>query len=426
MNLPRPAAPHRETGKFINEPSGPALGTVEFVALMAFSMSVFALSIDSMLPALAVIGQDLGVQWGNENQLVISLLILGMSIGQVFYGPLSDSIGRKPSIYFGLALFSIGCLVSALAASFTVMLVGRFLQGLGTAGPRIVIIALVRDKYDGAAMARIMSLVLTIHMTLIVFAPFMGQAVLLFAHWRIIFLLLLAMGLVVLGWFAIRQPETLPVIRRAKFSWRLITIALRETCSSRIALGYAISAGLSLGGLFGYVISARQIFQDLYAVGERFPFYFSFLGLAIAGAALLNSRLVGRFGMRAMCMGALLAQTALSCGLFAAVFTNSGNPPVWATMIYLAAVLFCLGIQFGNFNAMAMLPLGHIAGSAAGIVGSLSWFISMIVGTIIGQSFNGTILPLVAGFAILGLVSIGVMHWAEPKNRSPGGRSSPR
>lgn len=396
----------------------PRLGSREFVALAAFMMSVFAFSLDSMLPALSEIGRDLGVgktgaRPTNDDQLVVSALILGMAIGQLVYGPLSDSVGRKLSIYAGLALFSVGCIVSIAANDFPVMLAGRFLQGLGAAGPRIVTVALIRDQYDGPAMARIMSFVVAVFMVVPVLAPLLGQGILLVAHWRVIFLIMLALGLGVLGWFAIRQPETLPKVRRIPFSLRPIALAVREICASRVALGHTIAAGLALGGLFGYITSARQIFQDQYGVGALFPIYFSVLAPAIGGAAILNARLVMRFGMRILCYRAIVAKAVLSILFFVVAHASAGSPPLWTMMIYLAAVFFCLGILFGNLNAMAMEPLGHIAGIAAGFVGSLTWFIAMILGTLIGQSFDGTILPLVAGFSILGLASICVMHWVR-------------
>ena len=399
----------------VNGACAAAPGRREFVALAGFAMAVFALSVDSVLPALAAIGRELGTHQANDDQLVVSLLILGMAIGQPFYGPLADSIGRKPSIYAGLLLFSLGCAMSASATRAPVMLAGRFLQGLGAAGPRVVVLALMRDRYGGAAMARMMSLVLTVHMTLLIAAPFLGQMVLLVAHWRAIFLVLMVLGLVLLAWLGLRQPETLPSAYRTPFRWRPIAGAVMEACRSRVAFGYTVTAGLALGALFGYVTSARQIFQELYGVGAYFPFYFSVLALPIGGATLLNARLVLRFGMRTMCRHALWAQVALSLLFFGVALASAGKPVVWAAMLYFAAVLFCLGILFGNFNALAMEPLGHLAGTAAGVVGSGSWLIAMIVGTTIGQSYNGTLLPLTAGFGILALGSLGVMHAVEPR-----------
>ena len=261
----------------------------EFVALMALMMSLVAMAIDAMLPALAQIGDELGAGHANQAQLVISALLLGMAAGQVIYGPLSDSIGRKPTIYAGLALFVTGSALSLAATSFPLMLLGRILQGFGAAGPRIVVVALVRDEYAGAAMARIMSLVLTTFILVPVLAPAIGQGILLIAHWRAIFAMLLALGLVALVWFALRQPETLPLERRVRFSLGRILIGVRETCANRVALGYTIAAGMIFGAFLGYITSSAQIFLGQYGVGRLFPLYFGGLALAI-GAATYATR----------------------------------------------------------------------------------------------------------------------------------------
>jgi DHA1 family bicyclomycin/chloramphenicol resistance-like MFS transporter len=391
--------------------AGPRYG--EFVALVALMTSLVALSIDAMLPALATIGAELGARQANDAQLILSALFLGLAFAQVIYGPLSDSFGRKPAIYLGFGLFIGGCLLSALATSFPVMLIGRFLQGIGAAGPRIVTIAMVRDRYEGRAMARIMSSVMAVFILVPALAPGVGQLILMVASWRAIFGLFLAVASIALVWFAIRQPETLSAARRASFSLRRIAGAAREVCVHRVALGYTIAAGLIFGALVGYLTSAAQIFQGQYGLGERFPLYFAALALAIGVASWCNSRLVMRYGMRLLSGVAVVGLGGLSVGFFALALATGGHPPLWALMAYLGAAFFCLGILFGNFNALAMEPLGHIAGVAASVVGSLTTFISLLLGSLIGRSYDGTVLPLVGGFAILGLAAIAVMRWAE-------------
>lgn len=385
----------------------------EFVARTALMISLVALSVDAMLPALQEIGGDLGVQRPNDAQLIISALFLGMAVGTMIYGPVSDSAGRKPPIYVGFALFILGCLLSAAATSFPVMLAGRFLQGLGAAGPRIVMIALVRDGYEGRAMARIMSLVMAVFILVPALAPAIGQGILLVAHWRAIFGVLLGLALVSLVWFGFRQPETLMPNRRTPFSLLHIGRAIYETCTNRTAFGYTIAAGLIFGAFIGFLNSAAQIFQGQYGLGKLFPLYFSVLALSIGSAALVNSRLVMRFGMRRLSSLALSGLSGLSLVFFAIAWAATGAPPLWALMAYLITAFFCIGILFGNFNALAMDPLGHIAGVAASVIGSLTTFISLALGTVIGQSYDGTVLPLVGGFAALGIGSFAVMRWVE-------------
>ncbi len=385
----------------------------EFVALMALMISLVALSIDALLPALAEIGVDLGAGRGNDPQLVISALFLGLAVGQLVYGPLSDATGRKPAIYAGIALFIVGCLMSTVATSFPVMLAGRFLQGIGVAGPRIVTIALVRDRYEGRAMARIMSLVMAVFIMVPVLAPAIGQGILLIASWRAIFGVLLGLAVIALVWFGVRQPETLARGRRVPFSPGPIARAVREVCVNRIAIGYTVAAGLIFGAFIGYLTSSPQIFQGQYGLGRLFPVYFAALAVAFGAASYLNSRLVMRFGMRPLSRRALSGLSGLSLGFFAIAYAAAGDPPLWALMAYFAAAFFCIGILFGNFNALAMEPLGHIAGVGASVVGSLTTFISLPLGTLIGLGYDGTVLPLVGGFAILGVASVAVMHWTE-------------
>ncbi len=389
----------------------PRLG--EFVALMALMISLVALSIDAMLPALPDIGRDLGVEKENDTQLVITALFLGLAAGQMLYGPLSDSTGRKPAIFAGVVLFIAGCLLSVFATSFTVMLWGRVLQGFGAAAPRIVTIALVRDQYEGRAMARIMSLVMVVFILVPALAPGVGQVILMVANWRAIFGVLLALAVIALVWFGIRQPETLAHDRRMPFSPGRIALAVRETCVSRVAFGYTIASGLIFGAFVGYLNSAQQIFQKQYALGAQFPLYFAVLALSIGGASYVNARLVMRLGMRSLSNWALLALTVVSLVFLGIAYAAGGHPQLWSLMAYLVIAFFCIGILFGNFNTLAMAPLGHIAGVGAAVVGSFQTLISLLLGAAIGQGYDGTVLPLVGGFALLGVASIAVMRWTE-------------
>lgn len=390
-----------------------SLGFIEFVALMASMMALSALSTDAMLPALQNIGEDLGVVRENSAQLIVSFLFLGMAVGQIAYGPVSDSVGRKPTIYAGYGLYIAGCLLSIFAPTFPVMLTGRLLQGVGIAGPRSITMALVRDQFQGRAMARIMSFVASVFILVPVIAPSFGQAILLFASWRAIFGALLALALITVLWFAVRHPETLPVERRIPFSLHRIWNAVREIFAHRAALGYTLAAGLVTGAFSGYLNSAQQIFQEQYGLGTKFPLYFAVIALALGTASFINGRLVMRFGMRALSGWSVQALVVLSVGFTGIAFVMGGHPSLILLMAYLMATFFAVGILFGNLNSMAMDPLGHIAGVGAAVVGSLSTFISVPLGIVIGQAYDGTVLPLVMGFAVLSVLSFGVMKWGE-------------
>jgi DHA1 family bicyclomycin/chloramphenicol resistance-like MFS transporter len=385
----------------------------EFVVLMALIISMVALAIDAMLPALPEIASDLGVTKINDSQYVISILFAGMAIGQMIFGPMSDCIGRKNAINFGFAVFIIGCLVSLLAQTFTVMLIGRFLQGLGAAGPRIVSIALVRDRYEGREMARVMSFVMTIFILVPVVAPALGQAILIFADWRGIFWMFLVLSFIALSWFNLRQPETLSFDNRVKFSIEQILLDVKYICAIPATVGYTIAAGIVFGAFLGYLSSSQQIFQQQYGLGDQFVVYFGVLATSIGVASLVNAKLVMRFGMRRLSLGAIFSIALLSVPFYFLSQYYAGSPPLWQVMAYLLMVFFFVGILFGNLNALAMEPLGSVAGLGAAVVGSLSTLISVVLGVAISSAYNGTILPLVSGFALLSIGCLMVMGWTE-------------
>ncbi len=395
------------------KPRKAPLAFAEFVALMALMTSVVALSIDAMLPALPMIAGDLGAVSENDRQLVVSTLFLGMAVAMMVFGPLSDSIGRKAAILLGFAIFILGCLVSVFATTMTGMLAGRLLQGIGAAAPRVVTVALVRDLYQGRPMARVMSLVMMVFILVPVLAPALGQGIMLVAHWRAIFWVLLGLAAGLSVWLALRQPETLAAERRAPFSLRHVGAAIRETVANRVALGYTLTAGFAFGAFVGYLASSQQILGELYGLGELFPLAFGSLAIAFGAASYVNARLVLRLGMRPLSRAALHGLTLLSLGFLPLVLWQGGMPPFWTLWLYLAAGFFCVGMLFANFNALALEPLGHIAGVAAAVVGAFSTLVALTLGTLIGRAYDGTILPLVGGFALLGIVSIATMAWTE-------------
>ena len=392
---------------------GSALRPVEFVPLIALLMSLVALAIDAMLPALPAIGRDLGAPRPNDVQYVITSLFLGLGIGQMIFGPLSDRIGRKPAIHAGLVLFMIGCVVSFFASTFEAMIAGRVLQGIGVAGPRIVTVALVRDQYEGRLMARLMSFALAVFILVPTVAPALGQGIQWLGGWRAIFGTFFAAGAVAFAWFALRQPETLSPAHRRPFSPRAIARAAVEVLRIRAALGYTLATGFVFAPFVAYLSSAQQIFQEAYRTGALFPLYFGVLALAIGGASLVNGRLVVRHGMRRLSKAAMVSIASISLVAWAGAFAFDGLPPLWLFMAYLLAVFLCIGLVFGNLNALAMEPLGHIAGVGAAVVASLSTFISVPLGALVGQSFDGTVYAQVGSFAVFGAGTYAAMRWAE-------------
>jgi MFS transporter, DHA1 family, multidrug resistance protein len=389
---------------------------------MALMSSLVALSVDTMLPALTTIGEELGSATANDNQLVISLLFLGMAIAQLVYGPLSDSIGRKPTAYIGFILFLAGTLLCLKAQDFNMLLIGRVVQGIGLGGTRITSMAIVRDQYVGRDMARVMSFIMTIFIIVPIVAPAIGQGILLLGHWKLIFEMLLFMGMVTFAWFYFRQPETLPHSKRHKFSLKQTIKTALLICKNWHVLAYTFTAGLVFGVFMAYLGMAQPILQQLYGLGESFPLYFAAIAASIGLASVINGNLVVRFGMLKITYIGLAGLT-LSSIVFAFVASSyDGVPPLWSLMSYFLISLFCVGLLFGNLNALAMEPLGKVAGVGASVVSFLSSIFYVPLAILIGYAYDKTVIPLTVSFAICGAVSLlalgGVNFLAKRKGDS--------
>jgi MFS transporter, DHA1 family, multidrug resistance protein len=393
--------------------TGEAAPRVEFIALVALTTSLVAMSIDTMLPALGTIASELGAAHPNDRQLILSVFFGGMSIGQLVYGPASDSTGRKPALYVGIGLFMIGGMICALTESFTWLLIGRGLSGFGAAGPRIVSVALVRDAHAGRSMARVMSFVSTVFILVPVLAPSVGQAVLAVTSWRAIFSGLVVVAALNVLWVALRQPETLPPEMRVHFSLRNIGRGCAQTFRNRISLGYMLASGVVFGGFIGYLSMSQQVFQEQYGLGTLFPVFFGLLASAIGLASFVNGKLVMRLGMRRLSRLALSINCVLCISALSGSLAFAGHPPLVLFVGYMLVCFFCNGLLFGNFSARAMEPMGHIAGVAAAVNGSVAGLVGLAFGTIFGRAYDGTVLPVVAGFTTSALLALLATELAE-------------
>jgi len=390
--------------------------TMPFIALMAVLMSLTALSIDAMLPALSQIGEDLDVQNPNDVQLIISSLFVGLSVGILFFGPFADSFGRKKAIYLGISIFLAGCMASIMATSFEVMLFGRVLQGFGCASCRIATMCMIRDRFEGNTMAKVMSFIMIIFILSPALAPSLGQIILIFAHWRVIFIVMFLIGMTSVVWLAYAQEETLKPENKHPFKIKPILHAVHETVNNRISRGYTIASGIIFGAFVGYLNSAQQILQEQYALGSAFAIVFGFLALALGIASYANSRWVYKYGMERICHTALLVMVGTTTAFLPISLLTSGDPPLLLLISYLLVIFFCCGLLFGNFNTMAIQPLGHIAGAASSVIGCLQTLLSASLGAAIGYFYNGTINPLVIGFFVLGFWSFSLV---SRLNRKP-------
>jgi DHA1 family bicyclomycin/chloramphenicol resistance-like MFS transporter len=371
----------------------------EFVIIMASLMSMVALTTDAMLPALGLMARDFSVD-GNAIQLVVTAVFAGHALGQLVYGPISDTYGRRSSIFLGLAIFSVGSLISANANSLETMLLGRFLQGFGASGPRVMVVALVRDCYSGPAMARIMSFAMTLFMAVPIMAPLVGQGVLLIGPWQWIFGLYVVIAVIMFVWVLMRLDETLKPENRLSLHPKKLWSTMLQVLVNPIATGYALVSGIVLGAFMGYLSSSQQIFQQTYGVGEAFPFYFAVLALPTIGASLLNAKLVLRFGMYRLVQITNVMTGSACLAFYLYAHSLAQGPSLGAFMALCSIIFFGIGFRFGNLNALAMEPLGKLAGMGASVVGSSATLISVPIGLWVGMSYDGTVLPLVLGFAV--------------------------
>ena len=376
-------------------------------------MSIVAISIDATLPALGFISKDLAIANPNHAQYIISFIFLGMTLGQVVCGPLSDAIGRKKILYFGIAIYMVGSVICFSAGDLTMMLVGRFIQGLGVSGPYVSSVAVVRDKYSGRDMARIMSLVMVIFILVPAIAPSLGQAIMYLSSWRMIFAFYILYSAIILLCLIFRLEETLKPENRIPFNIKNFAHGFREIMQNRITVCYTICMGICFGSFIGYLNSSQQIFQVQFKTGQYFTLYFGGLALVLGAASFVNSFFVQRLGMRHICKRSMFA-IIIASALFLAV-NLAVDVKLWMFLIYAATLFFCFGLMFGNLNSIAMEPMGHIAGIASAITGAFSSAISMTLGIAIGQLYDNTLIPVTIGFLTLGILSLITMICAEGK-----------
>lgn len=395
-------------------PENPKTSMKEFTILMAFLMSIVAISIDALLPALGAISKDLQVANPNHVQYLISFLFIGMAIGQLVCGPFSDALGRKKILYFGVVLFLIGSSICFFATNLSVMLAGRFIQGLGVAGPYVSAMSIVRDKYNGREMARVMSIIMMIFIMVPAIAPSIGQAIMFLASWQYIFLLYIVYSITIALWLFFRLEETLPKEKRITLSLEKFAEEFKLVITNRLTVCYTICMGICFGSFLGYLNSSQQIFQEHFHTGRMFTVYFGLLALVLGVASLFNARIVERLGMRYICIRAFVCIIVVSI-LFLGL--NFIIPiPLWMFLLYAAILFFCFGLMFGNLNALAMEPMGNIAGMASALIGSSSSVISLFLGTVIGQLYNDSLIPLTSGFIVLGTLALFTMLYAEKNN----------
>jgi len=395
MNWPRPTRPLR-------------FG--EFVALMALMMSSVAFSIDAMLPALPTIGDQLSPDAPQKGQLVITIFVLGMGLGTLICGPVSDAYGRKSVLLVGITAYITGALIAMQAQSIDGLLAARFLQGLGAAAPRVIATAMVRDMYEGRAMARVTSIIMTLFILVPAIAPSIGAVIIWFADWRAVFLAFVAFGLIAAAWLMLRQPESLPPERRRALSLRNIWAAVAEITTTPAVMIYVVALVFAFAPMFAWLSNLPMIFADVYDRAASFPLWFGITALVAGSASVVNAKLVMRLGMKRIATAAFLWQAVVSV-LFLALL-QFDLPAPWDFAFFFAfmcSAFFAIGLTFGNLNALALQPLGHMAGVGASVVQSLSTVGSVMVAVPISLAYNGTPMPLITGMALCACTALALM-----------------
>ena len=378
---------------------------LEFVVLMAALMSIVALSIDAVLPALPHIGNHINSLGDTENQKLITAICLGLGFGQLLFGPLSDSFGRKPMVYFGFGVFVIASIICITTRNFEMMIFGRVLQGVGLSAARTMSIAIVRDSYSGDHMAKILSIVVMTFILVPVIAPMLGQFLLVQFGWKSIFTINLLFGSLIMLWFWRRQPETLHEKYQKTFRLSIFKSGTIAFFRIKPAVIYTLLSGLITGSFMVYLSTSQQIFQVQYDLGEYFPYIFASLAVTIGLSTFLNSAIVMRFGMWNLVHIALLMFVIISL-IYVIIYWSGINPPIEILMLFLMLQFASVAFLFGNYRALAMQPMGHIAGIGSALNGFISTVMAVPIANYIGSFVKTSVLPLFMGFLITGLVAL--------------------
>jgi DHA1 family bicyclomycin/chloramphenicol resistance-like MFS transporter len=384
----------------------------EFIVIMAALMSLVSLAIDALLPAMSDIGTTIGITDATNNQLLITMIFLGLGFGQLISGPLSDSYGRKPVIYVGFIVFSLASLICIFSTNLEMMIVGRILQGIGLSAPRTISIAMIRDRFSGNYMAKVMSFVVVIFILVPVVAPALGKIMLDSYGWKSIFYGQLLLGFSVMLWLWKRQPETLKLENKRAFELKLLKEGLKEFLKHKNAVIFTLFSGCITGSFMVYLSASQVIFEQQYNLKEEFPFIFAGLALGIGVATFLNGTFVVKLGMLKLVSIFAIVFTLIPL-VYIFLYAGEGNPSIYVLVAFFGLQFFAIAFLFGNTRALAMEPIGHIAGIGAAINGFVSTIMAVPIATFIGSFINTTALPLFIGFFVCGVLALLLIQYLK-------------
>ncbi len=403
----------------------------EFVVLLASITATVALAIDTTLPAFADVRRDFGLSPDSTDvALVITVFFLGLGLGQMLHGPLSDRFGRRPVLLSTLGIYVVAGFGTALSPNLTAILVLRFLWGVAAAGPRVVALAIVRDRFSGDKMARVMATMMAIFLIVPAVAPFLGQRAMQFGSWRATFALPAVLAALLAIW-AMRIEESLPVAKRRPLDPKGIWAATREVMTTRQTLGPTLAITFALSAFLPYLASGERIYDQIYGEAARFPMWFAISAGTTAVAAITISRTVERFGSSRLVSAALAAFAGTSGVLTLSALSTGGIPPFWVFFPLMTLMLASFSVSLSLLNSIAMQPMGHIAGTASAMIGTFSFVVASLLSSIVDRAIGQSVTPFAAaffGYALLAIISAAWGrrgHSADPTPAVPSALEQP-
>ncbi|MGJ8663957.1 MAG: multidrug effflux MFS transporter [Marinicella sp.] len=390
----------------------------ELIVLLALMTSLGALTIDLQLPAMPMILKSFDLHAVNQQQWMITAYMFGFAFAQIFYGPMSDSFGRKPILIFGLSIYVLASLACLMAETYWMFLFARGLQGVGAASARIMVNAITRDFFQGNEMAKVTSLVMLIFIMVPVFAPALGSLILILGPWQLILSVFIGFGILVMIWSLLRLPESLPINDRKKFQFQQIKSAFVQVVREPLSMAFAVVSGVIFAGFMAYLNGAEQIYSTLYNAKDKFPLLFGGVALFFGIAAFINSKIVMRFGAIKVTFYATMFMLLANLISVALVFGFDGLPPLWLFVVMMAVINVCVGLVYGNMMAIAMLPLGKVAGMGASVIGTISAMLAAGLGIFISQQLNQTITPIILGFFFTSLMAFILVYFFRNESMS--------
>jgi DHA1 family bicyclomycin/chloramphenicol resistance-like MFS transporter len=387
----------------------------EFIILVTALMASGALAIDLMLPAFPEMRREYGMAPDSAQVAwIVTAFFLGMAVGPWLYGPASDRYGRRRPLFIGMTIYIASAMVAAVAPSWGWVIASRFVWGLGAAAPRSLATAMIRDRYQGEAMARLMSTIMAVFLLVPILAPSVGAGLIAFLPWRVVFWFPAVTGVALMLW-ARRLPETLPLDKRRPFTWSAVGRAGKEVLTHRQTVSFTVAVTFLFGIMTGYLAGSEVIVEDVYGYGTWFPLFFGVIAILLAVNSLNNARIVRKIGIKRIVKRMVLLGLGASAAFVVVAFITDGKPPFWLLMVCLAAVVPVAQGLAPICNTAAMTPVPHVAGTASALMATVTTAGGALLGGLASGAFDGSVRPLAVSFLIFFAVAAGLILSATAK-----------